>query len=688
AIYSAVPLAICVIDTSRTIRYANPQLGDLTGKALEDLLGGTACGAFGCAHANDSPLGCGHGKACKSCGILLAITETFKTGKPCQEVKQELVLIRNEKPVRLTLACSTSLFKIKDETRMLICLQDVSEHTRRMQDAELQLKFQHIIADISKRFISLSAGTIESSIQITLQKLGELFLVDRSYLFRYSPDMKTMRMTHEWCAPNISPQIDSLGEIKCQSMPWWTRAMKTMLPLHIPNVNDLPPEAAAEKAEFQREEIQSIIAIPIRDTNNQLLGFLGFDTLTVQYEWPADHIGKLQITAEIIAGAIIRQRIQSKLREKERWLRLSQEHAKIGTWIYDVKIGNFQCVGRTAALFGIFREDYSMTLEEKLLLCNQDDRSRLERTMLACLQGKGPQSLEFSCIHPDGSQHFLKENISAEIDERGMASRLLGLVQDVSENKHYEQAIRASQEAAERANRAKTEFLSSMSHELRTPLNSILGYEQLLERDATIQGKQLEYIREIADAGNHLLVLISDILDMARIESGRVELSIEDIRCCTLLQECVRLMQPKAQEARIEIACHCDSTLTVSADRIRLKQILLNLLSNAIKYNHDGGSIIIKVSEEPGTINFSVEDSGQGIPEHRMKDLFTPFNRLGREAGSIQGTGIGLAFCKKLTEMMNGTISASSEPGKGSCFYLKLPAATKKTYNNKEKKNE
>src|ERR1043166_2278660 len=238
--------------------------------------------------------------------------------------------------------------------------------------------------------------------------------------------------------------------------------------------------------------------------------------------------------------------------------------------------------------------------------------------------------------------------------------------------------LQSAKSAAEKANLAKSDFLSSMSHELRSPLNAILGFAQLMETASPLPTpSQKESIDQILKAGWHLLTLINEILDLARIESGRLRLSLEPTALAEVLRECHAMIDPEAQKHGVSMTFPQFATPRwVLADRTRLKQVLINLLSNSIKYNQKTGTVAVDcTATTPERIRISVKDTGAGLPPEKLAQLFQPFNRLGQEAGGQEGTGIGLVVARQLIELMGGVIGVESTVGTGSVFWFELMAA-------------
>ncbi len=263
------------------------------------------------------------------------------------------------------------------------------------------------------------------------------------------------------------------------------------------------------------------------------------------------------------------------------------------------------------------------------------------------------------------------------LEQRTPEGGTVSLYADITSDVAQQDELRAARTEAEAASAAKSEFLASMSHELRTPLNAILGFAELLQRDRKepLSQRQLDRLQHVQTGGAHLLKLIDDILDLARIESGRLEISAEPMSIEDVVRHVVSTLEPLAAGHGITIRhVSNDDAPVVVADRTRLSQILMNFGSNAIKYGRKGGHATLSVRRaEPSAVRIAVSDDGVGIPADKQAKVFEPFQRAGQETGPIQGTGIGLAISKRLAGMMGGRVGFESEPGAGSEFWIELP---------------
>lgn len=372
-----------------------------------------------------------------------------------------------------------------------------------------------------------------------------------------------------------------------------------------------------------------------------------------------------------------------ELYEREQQLKDAQRMAHLGNYVWDLKSNVLNWSDTIFDLFDLDPDSVQPTPELFLEKIHPDDVEVVNEIMNKALSTAYPLNeerrvslpvLDYRTIHKDGSMHWLRAEGAALLDEAGCPVSVYGTVQDVSSHKLAEQEITKTKMLAEKANAAKSEFLSRMSHELRTPMNAILGFGQLLKMDVDhLNQEQMANINEILGAGNHLLSLINEVLDLSRIESGKLEINFKDVDLKTVINECISLIQPLADSRHLSLIDNLtDTNYKVRADAMRIKQVFLNLFSNAVKYNREHGEITIKsqvISEQ--TLRIAVSDTGGGLSEDDLENLFVPFQRL-NEASSVEGTGIGLVITKRLVELMGGRVGADSVLGKGSNFWIDL----------------
>jgi PAS domain S-box-containing protein len=376
-----------------------------------------------------------------------------------------------------------------------------------------------------------------------------------------------------------------------------------------------------------------------------------------------------------------RKSTEQALRESEAGLKNAQRIARLGNWMRDCRTDNLEWSDEVFRIFGHEPNAFKPNKTANIIhAIHPDDREEEEDALRRAMETHTPYRIDHRIIRPGGEVRWVHQEGEVEYDEADRPLRTFGTIQDITERKRAEGDILRAKTEAEAASRAKSEFLSSMSHELRTPLNAVLGFGQLLASDTKdpLSPGHRKAVEMILAGGEHLLSLISDLLDLARIESGKLVISIEPLNARDVIEEARQLGIPLA-EKDVLVLTHDgkDTNLPpVLADRRQLLQVLLNLITNAVKYNKPGGSINLACEAvADGMLRFSVTDTGRGIPVDMQSRLFEPFDRLDTEAWEIEGAGIGLTITKQLVEKMGGSIDFASTEGRGSTFWLDLPIA-------------
>ncbi len=395
------------------------------------------------------------------------------------------------------------------------------------------------------------------------------------------------------------------------------------------------------------------------------------------------------------------KRVVDALRESEQRFRQMAETIEEMFWITNADLSEMLYVSPAyEKIWG--RSVDSLYADPKSFLdaVHPDDKDRMLPGMESALRGE-TWNEEFRIERPDGSTRWVWDRSYPVRDQSGRIYRFVGITQDMTDRKRAEDEInklnlnlehrvadrtaelaQVNRELAqrnlevERANRMKSEFLARMSHELRTPLNAIIGFSDLLAEEHTMDGNKRHgrFIGHIQAGAHHLLDMINDILDVSKIEAGRIQLSIEPFTAADAVDEVLSIIRPLATSKRIRIECSLAADLTVHADRVRFKQIFYNLLSNAVKFTPDCGRIEIGSAQEDGFTSLSVTDTGIGIAPEELEAIFEEFHQVGPSSGDeVEGTGLGLAITKRLVELHGGRIQVESQPRKGSRFVVTLP---------------
>ncbi|MEG4455718.1 response regulator [Microcoleus sp. N9_A1] len=617
--------------------------------------------------------------------------------------------------------------------------RDVTEVKKIEESLQYRIEFAQLIARLSTHFISQPLSEIDKGIAQTLEAIATSIGFDRSYIYLLSFDKTRANKTYEWCGESISAIKDSTNkQIDIAQIPWIAEKLDRAECLYIPEIGELPPPAKAEIGYFigqnpaqfptdspsqtvnqtatalipsmgaslnnlefkkQLKNIQSLIIIPIICSKN-LVGFLGFDGKQQTAGRATEISTQLKMVGEMLANVLERKRAEAALRQSETKYRSIFENAVEGIF-QTTPTGHY--LSGNSALARIYGYESCTQMLAELTDINRQFYVNPNRRaeFMAQLRARHQVSkFESQIYRRDGSTIWISENARSICDENGRVLYYEGTVQDITDRKQTESAMQLALEAAESANRAKSTFLANMSHELRTPLNAIIGYSEMLQEEAEELGscESVPDLEKICSAGKHLLSLIDDILDISKIEAGRMDLYLESFDIHNLIESAVATARPLVEKNGNTLEVYCPDNLdTMHADMTKVRQVLLNLLSNAAKFTQNGRIAIgverikneqlkMKNQEESSQIlisnseflSFRVADTGIGMTQEQLQRVFQPFTQADasttREYG---GTGLGLAISQRFCQMMGGSIEVSSSLGAGTTFTVLLPRAIK-----------
>jgi len=385
-------------------------------------------------------------------------------------------------------------------------------------------------------------------------------------------------------------------------------------------------------------------------------------------------VGGRQLYVGMTRDISAQKQAEEAVKASEERLQLALESAEMGTWEMDLVKNRVNCDLRHDQIFGYASVQPEWRHEIFLAHVVPEDRDGAKKRLEEALVS-GDYRLECRIFWPDQSIHWICAQGRVYRNDQGEPVRVIGMIADVTERKLAQEYLERAKEEAERASKFKDQFLSTMSHELRTPLNAVLGFSDLLmdERYGPLNDRQTRYVKHIRTGGKHLLKLISDILDLSKIEAGRMEISLENVPVAQAVSEVLDALHPLADQKEQTVVSQVEAKLHVWADPMRFKQVLLNLAGNAIKFTPEGGRIELNARQVEGKVRVEVIDSGPGIPAEEQQRIFEAFYRKANSGEAIEGTGLGLAISARLLAMQGGKLGLDSPPGQGACFYFTLP---------------
>lgn len=398
---------------------------------------------------------------------------------------------------------------------------------------------------------------------------------------------------------------------------------------------------------------------------------------TLWVEWQKQVKGELIYYAGRDVTAIKNQK--SALKQREKQLSQAESLGRMGHWRWVLGEDSIEWSQEIYRIFGVEKDSFETTLDNMNEMVHTDDIDRVNQALQRAVIEENDYDVEFSIIRPDGEERVIRSEGRCSSNDDGEVVALFGIMQDMTERMLYERELKLAKDAAERAYAAKTQFLANMSHELRTPLNAIIGFSEMMERQLLGplgNEKYLDYIGGIRESGEHLLDLIGDILDMSKIEAGKYELALEELKIYKIVQLACHMMEGRASESKVRIIAEApeNEESQIVADRRGVLQIILNLLSNAVKFSNEDGKIEIQCITEEKGIALKIKDNGIGIPANKLATITNPFEQVSSSyARDHEGSGLGLAISKELAELHGGSLKIESTVDVGTTVTVFLP---------------
>lgn len=373
------------------------------------------------------------------------------------------------------------------------------------------------------------------------------------------------------------------------------------------------------------------------------------------------------------------KRHEEELLRREQQLSEAQSIGRMGHWMWRIGDENLEFSSELYRIFGVTPDAFTPTFDNINGVMHRRDRGRIAQSFQRAMIERKNYEMEFRIIRPTGEARFIILQGRCEMDSEGDVSALFGIMQDVTERNQYEQELREAKESAERAYAAKSQFLANMSHELRTPLNAIIGFSEMMQRQMLGPigtEKYLDYIGGIRESGEHLLDMITDILDMSKIEAGKYTLDVEDFNLFKIIRLATHMMEGRALDAQVKITSNVPDKedMMMTGDRRAIMQMILNVLSNAVKFTKPNGEVRISCTTENNMITMQFVDTGIGIPPGKLRYVTKPFEQAANSfTRNHEGTGLGLAITKELAELHGGKLELESTVGIGTTVTINLP---------------
>jgi two-component system sensor histidine kinase/response regulator len=651
AVFDNVPEAIMITDSGGRIVSVNPHVGDWLGYSEADLIGVTM--------------------------DRLVVGDSEELGACFTGVLAGEQLSHSERVYRRADGSTTEVevtavpIEYSGDRGALFLARDVSSRNQAERLAREQSEFASLIVKLTSAFVDVGASRIDLELQLALEALGEYVKADHVYIYSFSEDGSTMRNTHEWIPVDRRSRMELMQGVRTKDYAWLTEPLLRQEDLYIRDVETDPDILKGTRKFLLGIETRSLLVVPMVD-RGRVTGFMGFDSRQSRIDWSANQVVLLKIVADVISSAQRRAKYEADLSVLSR----ASEQSPLAMLITDPN-GAIEFVNPAFTELTGYALNEVLGENPRILKTDLTAPGTHEEMWRTVLDGETWQGTYVN-KRKDGSHFWASASISAVRREDGHITHLVGLQEDVTALRKAEEELLRAKNKAEAANSAKSEFLSTMSHEIRTPMNAIIGMGELLD-DTPLSSQQRRYVEVFTNAGDALLSLINNILDLSKIEAERFDIEETGFDLYDLVEQVAAVMAIRANETGVEMMDRVapDVPTWVSGDPDRLRQVLVNLMGNAIKFTEEGHVLLEVTLDESGEApvhRFEVSDTGIGIAPDKLGRVFERFTQADSSTTRrFGGTGLGLTISQRLVELMGGEIGVESVEDQGATFWFTLP---------------
>lgn len=557
-------------------------------------------------------------------------------------------------------------------------LIDISERKKTEDLLEAQEKLKNVLIEISSTYINMDLLEVDQKIQSSLEQLGQFVNADRAYIFSYDFDSDTCSCTFEWCNEGVVSEFERIQKVPLHYLEKWVDSHQKGEPFRIRNVDELEGEEWEEiKGKLNKRGIKSLITLPMIQ-GKDLLGFVGFDSIKGHHEYTQKEIELLFVFTQMLVNVQKRQQFEALLYRQEEKFRNIISNMSLGLLEVDNEETVLHANQTFCDMVGYKLEEFIGSKATDLLLTEESKKVIFEKS--ASRKFGHTDSYELQYRMPNGELRWWLISGAPNYNDNGQLTGSIGIHLDITAQKKLEEELIRQREEAEKSKRAKELFFANMSHEIRTPMNAIVGMGEQLNKTA-LEPKQEKYLGVIQASAKHLMVVLKDILDLSKLEAGKMSIEGIGFKPKEVMERIIEMMGPKAEEKHLDFRISFfDPKINpvLIGDPYRINQILLNLLSNSIKFTEKGEvSLSCRLESDLSAsqvLKIQVKDTGIGMDQAFISGNFEKYSQ---EDSSITrkygGTGLGLSITSELLQLMGGRMEIESEKGIGTTISIFLP---------------